>query len=110
MALSYSNTGINFIWDVTEYNEPTILAFGWSLIYSVVKRKIILPCTIKSTFSNPLSRCFPEAKIESYSTATQALLLLYTTSKEGIFISPTTLSLGCQSWPEHEVRLSMCCN
>ena len=27
-----------------------------------------------------------------------------------LFITPTTLSLGCHSWHKHEVRLSMCCN
>ena len=26
---------------------------------------------------------------------------------KAFFITPTTLSLGCHSWPEHEVRLSI---
>ena len=78
--------------------------------YFVEKRKLILPCTIKSTFSNPLCRYFPEAKIDSSSTATLALLLLVLQlAKKAFYITTTTLSL-CHSWPEHEVRLSRSCD
>ena len=48
--------------------------------------------------------------MESNFTATLELLLLLKLAKKASYITPTRLSLSCHSWPEHEVRLSMCCN
>ena len=59
---------------------------------------------------NPLSWCLAEAKIESNSTATVALLLLLQLAEKEFLLLPLHfLLLGCHSWPEHEVRLSRSC-